>query len=157
MDIHFTTMHQNRLIFLKMLNKIPINMLVAIPEGFRNNIWWNISHVIATQQILMYRWSGLASKVNEDWVDTYKKGTFPEGIPTESDKSDLGNLLVQTAEWAWDDYQSGLFKSYTEYTTSTKVTIASIDDAIAFNNFHEGYHLGATVSLQKVLGIFPYR
>lgn len=157
MKFHFSVLHQNRLLFNKMLNKLPLDLLATIPDGFRNNIWWNISHVVATQQILVYRWSDLPTRVDEQWVDSYMKGTLPDHIPTESDRSELSALLSQTVEWTKEDYEKSLFKSYQEYTTSTKVTISTVEEAIAFNNFHEGYHLGAVVSIQKVLGVFPYK
>ena len=156
MEFLFATLTQNRKIFHKILSRTPIEVLIDIPNGFRNNIWWNISHIVATQQILMYRWSGLPARVGEEWIDVYKKGTMPNTIPSKHQVSELSDLLIQTVTWAQEDYKEGLFKTYTKYTTSTKVTISSVEDAMAFNNFHEGYHLGSVVSLQKVLGVFPY-
>ena len=50
-----------------------------------------------------------------------------------------------------EDYAKGLFKDYTEYTTSANVTLSSVDDAIIFNVYHEGLHLGAILSLLKVV------
>ena len=53
--------------------------------------------------------------------------------------------------WMQEDYGKGLFKGYTEYTTSANVTLSSVDDAIIFNVYHEGLHLGAILSLMKLV------
>lgn len=112
-----------------------------------------MAHIVATQQILVYRWSGLPTLIDEAWVDRYKKGTAPEGGPSEEDIDTLKDSLLFTAIQAEEDYFKGLFKKYQEYTTSTKVTLSSVEDAINFNNFHEGLHLGVILSQLKVLGI----
>ena len=129
MEFNFSVLRQNRRLFSKMLNSMPLDLLATIPKGFRNNVWWNISHVVATQQILMYRLSGIPTRVDERWVDTYMKGTLPQKTPTEGDRSDLSSLLSQTVDWAIEDYQKNVFQSFQEYTTSTKVTIGSVEGA----------------------------
>ncbi len=148
---------QNRKLFRRLLKDTPKEFLFTIPDGFRNNIWWNIAHVLATQQILVYRWSGLASRIDEDWIDSYKKGTMPAQEAGTENVDWLADVLITSIDEIREDYHRGLFLDYQEYTTSTKTTLSTVEDAIAFNIFHEGYHLGAVVSLQKVLGIFPYR
>ncbi len=128
-------------------------MLMTIPEGYRNNLWWNIAHIVATQQILLYRFSSLPTRMEEEWVDLYKKGTKPGSEIETLDVDHLCEILINTANWAEEDYNKGLFRDYQEYTTSTKVTLSSAEDAINFNNYHEGIHLGVVLSQLKSLGI----
>lgn len=142
---------QNRKLLYKILNDTPKEKLLEIPDGFRNNIWWNIAHVVATQQILVYKFSGLQMRIPEELVDKFKKGTVPDGTATDEEIKEIAAFLLSTVEWMEDDYGSGLFKDFNEYTTSLKVTLRNIDDALTFNLFHEGLHLGAVLSLQKAL------
>lgn len=153
MDKQFDITNQNRKLLRSLLKYIPENLLFEIPPGFRNSIWWNLAHIIATQQILLYRFSGLTARVDENWINTYMKGTLPTGIPKKKEIEFLKNGLVETAIWAAQDYDKGIFEGYEEYTTSTKVTLSSVEDAIHFNNYHEGLHLGVILSQIKVLGI----
>ncbi|WP_370628048.1 DinB family protein [Cellulophaga sp. HaHa_2_1] len=52
MEKLFNITLQNRKILYKFLKDTPREQLLKIPEGFRNNIWWNIAHVVVTQQVL---------------------------------------------------------------------------------------------------------
>ena len=81
------------------------------------------------------------------------KGTVPGTSPNEQDVEQLCETLLITANQAEEDYKNGLFREYQEYTTSTKVTLSSVEDAINFNNYHEGIHLGVVLSQLKSLGI----
>ena len=124
---------------------------MKIPEGFRNNIWWNIAHVVVTQQLLAYKLSGLQMRIPEALVEKFKKGTVPDGTATDEEIKEIGAFLISTIEWLEEDYENGLFESYNSYTTSVNVTLKNIDDALAFNLFHEGLHRGAILALQKLV------
>lgn len=142
---------QNRKNLYDVLTQTPKSDLLKIPEGFRNNIWWNIAHVVVTQQILVYKLSGLQMRVPEALVDKFKKGTVPDGTATDEEIKIIADFLISTIEWTKADYEAGLFKNFNEYTTSAKVTLRNVQDAADFNLFHEGIHLGSIFALKKML------
>ncbi|HET8735463.1 MAG TPA: DinB family protein [Pricia sp.] len=152
MEKKFDTILQNRKLLYKILDTTPRRQLLEIPTGFRNNIWWNIAHVVVTQQLLVYKFSGLQIRVPDEFVEKFKKGTAPDGTASDTEIKTIADFLLSTAEWAKEDYENGLFREYNEYTTSLNVTLKSVEDAITFNVFHEGLHLGAILALQKVVG-----
>jgi hypothetical protein len=76
---------------------------------------------------------------------------LPDTNPTDEEIDHIAAFLLSTAEWAQEDYENGVFKEYNEYKTSTKVTLRNIEDALAFNLYHEGLHLGVILSLEKIL------
>jgi len=125
--------------------------LLKIPEGFRNNIWWNIAHVMVTEQRLVYKMSGLPMNVSDELVNKFRKGTAPDGNATDQEIQKVKDLLIATVENTNTDYDKGIFKNFNEYTTSANVTLRNVEDALAFNLFHEGLHLGTILSLQKLL------
>jgi len=49
------------------------------------------------------------------------------------------------------DHAAGKFKSFQPYKTSAGVPLNDVEDAIAFNHFHEGIHLGYILALRKVI------
>ncbi|WP_394748325.1 DinB family protein [Spongiimicrobium salis] len=142
---------KNRKILYKFLTETPREVLLKIPDGYRNNIWWNIAHVVVTQQLLVYQKSNLPMRVESELVDKFKKGSIPDGTATEEEIDKIKGYLFATAEWIQEDYEKGIFKEFEAYTTTPKVVLNSAEDAIAFNVFHEGIHLGVILSLMKVL------
>ena len=147
----FDTTLQNRKLLYKILDNTPKEQLLKIPEGYRNSIWWNVAHVVVTQQILVYKFSGLQMRVSDEYVDKFKKGTVPDGTATDEEIKEISAFLLSTATWVEEDYENGLFIDFNPYTTSLNVTLENVEDAMAFNVFHEGLHLGAILALQKMV------
>ena len=134
---------------LTYLENVTPEKLAQIPAGFHNSIWWNIAHCIATQQILCYRLSGVKPVVSDDFIDTYKKGTYPDGhIPTAAEIEELQQLLIRTVDLLETDYQKGIFKQYNHYVTGIEYELNTIEEAIYFNISHEGVHLGSVLALK---------
>lgn len=142
---------KNRKILYTILKETPKETLLRIPQGYRNNIWWNIAHVVVTQQILVYKMSMLPMQISDELVNRFRKGTLPDGSATDEEIAEVKGLLFTTIERCQQDYENGMFKEFTEYTTTPGVILKNVDDSIAFNLFHEGLHLGVIISLQKAL------
>jgi len=136
MDFTFDIALKTRILFYKTLENLTLDQLNTKPKGFNNTIFWNIKHVVITQQLLIYRLSELPVLVTETEIETYKKGTKSESKATIEDIELLKYQLFSTLEKTKEDYQKGLFKKYTEYTVSTKSILTSINEALAFNNSH---------------------
>ncbi|WP_459210417.1 DinB family protein [Aquimarina rhabdastrellae] len=141
----------NRKLMEKILDGHTLEQLNKVPDGFRNNLIWNIAHVVITQQLLVYKLSGLPMKVSEALVEKYKKGTQTQGDVTQGDVAEIKASLFSTLDMLEKDIEDKIFTSYQEYPTSTGFVLTSLSDAIAFNNFHEGIHLGYILALKKAL------
>lgn len=142
---------QNRKLLYKFLKETPREQLLQIPQGYRNNIWWNIAHVVVTQQLLVYKLGGQEMRVDSALVEKFKKGTVPDGTATDAEIDQVTDLLFDTMVWVREDYGNGIFKAYNEYTTSVNITLRNVEDAIQFNLYHEGLHLGAILALIKAV------
>ena len=151
MNFALGIIEKNRKILYKFLNEDSLENLNTIPKGFNNNIFWNIAHVVVTQELLVYNLSGLPMMVNDDLVTKYKKGTRPEALVTQEEVDEIKGLLFSTFNRLVEDYNNGKFENYTPYTTSTNTTIGNAEEAIAFNLFHEGIHLGYILALKRVI------
>ncbi|NJB81477.1 DinB family protein [Wenyingzhuangia aestuarii] len=143
---------KGRALMLKLIGDYSLEQINKIPEGFSNNIGWNVAHLVVTQQLLCYKFSGLKVAVSEEMIERYKKGTAPNGyVIAQEEWALIKDLFVQLPVQLEKDYNNKLFASYSEYTTSVNVTLDSIEKAIDFNNFHEGIHLGVLLALRKLV------
>lgn len=151
MDWAFEQGLKNRAILKLIIDDSSLDELNKIPQGFTNNIIWNIAHTVVTQQLLVYNLSGLPMITSNEMVKMFRKGTKPERNLTLEEVDEIKGLLFSTIEKTKEDYHNKIFKTYQEYTVSTKSTLTNVDEAIGFNSFHEGIHLGYILFLKKSL------
>lgn len=142
---------KNRILLKGFLDSFTLEQLNKVPVGFKNSIIWNIAHTIATQQILIYRLSNLEMQLPQAFIDRFKKGTKHEVDLTKDEVDYIKRILFSTLDQTELDYNNGRFKTYQDYTVSTGSTLTNVDQAFAFNNFHEGIHLGYILALKKAL------
>lgn len=142
---------KNRKLLETFIDKFSLEQLNKVPEGFSNNIIWNIAHCIVTQQLLVYKLSGLEGVLTDDMIAEFRKGTKTERNLSQTEVNDIKALLYLPLDKTEEDYGNGVFKTYNEYTVSTGSTLSKVEDALAFNNFHEGIHLGYILALKKAL------
>ncbi len=147
----FETQKTIREILLKILENHSLEKLNKVPQGFNNNIIWNVAHCIAAQQTLVYKLSGLPTMVSEDFILKYRKGTKPEGDVSQEEVDEVKTFLLSTYQKTQNDFTSGLFVDYNEYTTSMGFTLRNVQDALDFNNYHEGIHTGIVMTLIKLV------
>ena len=89
--------------------------------------------------------------VDPELVKTYRKDTKTVREATPDELTLVKSLLFSTIEKTKTDYENGVFKNYTPYTTSINETLNTIDEAISFNAFHEGIHLGYILAMKNSL------
>lgn len=141
----------NRKLYHRLLNSFNLEQLNTIPKGFNNNIIWNIAHTVVTQQLLMYKLSGLKMHIPSEWVDLFSKGTKPERDITEEEVAAIDAALFSTYEHLITDLAQGVFKDFKPYTTSTKMTLKTIEMTQTFILFHDGLHIGSVLALSKLV------
>lgn len=149
MDWAFDITLKSRAVLKTFIESYTLEALNKIPIGFNNNIIWNIAHTIAVQQALVYKLSGLPTLISQEMLTKFAKGTSPEQDLTQVEVDEIKNLLFTTIERTREDYGNDVFQNYHEYTLTTKNTLTNVKEAIEFNNFHEGIHLGYILALKK--------
>ncbi|MCL9805956.1 DinB family protein [Flavobacterium amniphilum] len=141
----------SRNVLLKFLENHTLEQLNKVPDGFSNNLIWNIGHIVVVQQMLVYRLSGLPMMVSDAMVAKYMKGTKPEADVTLEEVEEIKSLLFATLEQSKKDFADDIFKTYNEFTTSAGYTVTSVKDAMEFNNYHEGMHTGIMMQIKKFI------
>jgi len=134
-----------------LLKNYTLQQLNAVPEGFSNNLIWNIGHIIVVQQLLVYKLSGLPTMLSDEMIAKYQRGTRPEGFVDQKEVHELHELLFKTIDQTMVDFENDLFKNYHLFTNSLGFTIKSAQEAVAFNYYHEAIHFGIMMSIRKFI------
>jgi len=151
MQYHLDALKTTRKNILKVVDGFTTKQLNKIPEGFSNNLAWHLGHVLITQQLLVYKFSGLAPKVSDEWIAKYKKGSKPEAFISQEEINSIKEQLASSPTQVEKDFAEGIFQSFKTYPTSYGMTLNSTEDAIIFNNMHEAMHLGNMISMKKLV------
>jgi hypothetical protein len=135
---------QNRKNILSLIGELTLEEVNTIPFGFNNNIIWNAGHLLLSQQFLLYHLSDLPMMdFTKEYIPKFGVGTIPDGNASQSEFDFLINALVTSNKKVIEDYNKGIFKTYSPYTSEYfGVTIQNIEEAIHFNTYHEGFHFG---------------
>lgn len=151
MLLPFEAIIVNRRIFLSMLENYSLEQLNFIPKGYSNNIFWNIAHSVASMQLLVYSLSNSNWRIPKEIVKGYRNGTRPDRLYTQEEVDAVKSVLVSSAEQCEKDYNDGYFGDYKGFSTATGFDMNSIEDAINFNLYHEGLHMGYILAIKRFL------
>ena len=149
MDTSFRFWKMSREQFLGFFDKYTLEQLNKIPSGFSNNLIWNIGHVIVVQQALIYKSSGLEGHISDELFNLYMPGTKPTGNTSQEEVDNLKKLLMSLIEKTEADIENGKFVTFNEKMIGVGFYLSSFEDALEFNNYHEGLHLGYMTNIRK--------
>ena len=140
---------QERALIARLIDGLTAEQLCEVPDGYGNNILWNLGHLVVAQQLLVYGLSDLDMYVDDALVDAFRGGTSPADWESKPDIDLIKRLLTELPERFEEDLRAGRFGSYRGYTTSTGLVLQTFEEGVAFNDFHEGVHTGVIMALKK--------
>lgn len=149
METEFKSTQVSREVYSRFFEDYSLEQLNKVPQGFSNNLIWNIGHIIVSQQMLVYSATGNTPLVGQELINKYMRGTRPEADVTREEADMIKSLLFNPITKTEEDYRHGLFANYTPRKTQLGFDLQTVEDAITFNNYHEGVHLGIMMSIRK--------
>jgi hypothetical protein len=151
MEATFRIWQTSRGLYQNFLDNYSLDQLNTIPPGMSNNLIWNIGHVIVSQQKLVYALSGLPMHIPDSLFEKYQNGSRPDGKTTQAEVDEIKKLLSEMVEKTIFDFEAGVFKEFHPYQTKTGFHLGTWKEAMEFNNYHEGIHLGIMLQIKKFL------
>lgn len=142
---------RSREIITGILQNYSEEQLVKTPNGFNNSLLWNIGHILTVNQKLIYKATRTPIVIPDNIFSQYDTGTFPNAEQDLENLLLIKQLLPHTFEKSISDYQSSTLGTFNELTTGTGFHLASIEEAFAFNNYHEALHIGLMLNLKKFI------
>src|SRR4051812_28503250 len=142
---------KTRSFLLEQVKELGSEELNHMFTGFNNNIIWNLGHMIAAQQGICYKRSGLPTLISDDFWERYRTGSKPDRPVDEEEIARIKQMLFSTLDQFEIDYNNKIFSSYTSWTTRYGVELASLDDGMELLQYHEGLHSGIVMTLKKLM------
>ena len=136
---------------LGLVQSLSNEQLNRVPEGFNNNIIWNIGHLLATQQGICYARAGEPMNIEPSFWERFKPGSKPEGPLSDEEIAWIKDEFIRLIDQFNSDITNGKFQNYTAWTTRMGGEIDHIQTAIDFVYFHEGLHFGYVMALKKLV------
>ena len=142
-----------RKFILSICEPLTEEQLNTTPNGFNNNIIWNLGHLIAAQQGICYIRSGLNPVVDESITEYFKSGSKPNKIFNNNEIESIKKTFTASLEQLKNDIEKNLFVNYEPLQTRYGVTISNITEAIQFLPFHEGLHAGTINAMKRLVAL----
>ena len=139
----------SRKLYLELFDKYTLDQMNVVPDKVNNNIIWNIGHIIASQQSLVYKLSNLPMHISDDFFDRYKPGSRPTESVSRIEADEIKSFLTSMIEKTETDLANGRFVSFTERNTLTGFHLGNLRDALVFCIYHEGLHMGGVRSIGR--------
>lgn len=140
---------------LKLLDGVTEEMADQIPEGFRNNIRWNLGHIYLVLERFAFQFLNLPQELPTGFKERFERGSSPldtpDSVPVPT-LEELKNLLHEQPI----RIQAALTNRLQEqiappYTTSSGMTLERPEQFLSFGLYHEGMHLSTIKVYKKLL------
>lgn len=136
-----------------MVKGLSVEQLNEIPEGYSNNIIWNVAHLVVTQKLLIYGLSGNELNLDDDFLALYRKGGKPNGEVGEEECKSIIMLFDYLYSELEQDLEKLDFGNFKAYPTSYNFEISNLEEAVTFNNLHFGLHFAFILKLKKSIAM----
>src|ERR671912_247794 len=156
MDHRIEKIKKFREFLLKQLEGLTTKQLNNIPKGYNNNIIWNLAHLISANQSLCYLRSGQPARVDQKYILPFFTNTKPVDYIHAHEVTTIKLLFLRTIDVLAEDYENKIFENYTPSENILRIygfELKTIDDALDFLLFHEGFHSGYITSLIRLVAV----
>lgn len=151
-----TLMKSFRVGTLQVVDQLKKNGLLdrvdVIPEGFNNNIRWNLGHVAVTFEHFVYSAAGKKPLLSKEYFDSFKNGTSPADWTDETPSlDDIVSVLKQQVDQVKEKYSGKLFDPLEEPFKFLGMEFKTLASLIAFAYYHEGLHTGTIKEMSRLI------
>lgn len=147
-EVLFTQLGTYREETLRLVEGVSEEEAEIIPEGFHNNIRWNLGHIYLDQ----YLWiESFVQEISDNTIklnEWFGFGTSPTNFTEETPNlSELKELLQGQPEQIKEKYGHRLEEEF----PPTEMGMYTIEQVLMRTVFHEGLHIGAIQYLKRFI------
>src|ERR1700730_9449737 len=146
------TVNITRLMTISKVESISEELFDVQPPQFNNTIRWNLGHIIAVMDSLMFKRIDNTSKLPEGFVDLFKSGTKPSDWTTiQPTKDELVSLLKKQLNDLNETFANRTDEALANPFQIRDFKFETVGDVIGFAIIHEGQHSTIVSDLVKII------
>ncbi|RTR33860.1 DinB family protein [Robertmurraya yapensis] len=120
----------------------------SIPNGFNNNIRWNLGHVYLDQYLWIQAVTKEKASVPAGFQSWFGYGTSPADFTEETPSLEE---LIQILQKQPEDIREAYGERLEEELAPTEMGMHTIEQVLIRTIFHEGMHLQVILDIKKCL------
>ncbi|MEQ2465268.1 DinB family protein [Niallia sp. Sow4_A1] len=147
-EVLFKQLETYRKELLGTVEKVTDEQAEIIPDGFNNNIRWNLGHLYLDQFLWIEALTKVASPTSKQFNQWFGFGTTPANFVEETPSfKELKELLKAQPQEILEKYRNELEKEY----PPIDMGMHTIEQVLIRTIFHEGMHLQAINDLKRFI------
>jgi len=152
-QIVFQQLEFVRKVTIQAVTGISEETLDRIPEGFNNNVRWNLGHIYLVQEKFAFHFAGEPMQLPENFDRLFGRGTKPADWNEEPPTLELLlEMLAAQPARILESLHDRLDEQVEPYTTGSGLTLSTIGEFINFTLYHEGMHFNSIKLLKRFAG-----
>ena len=122
-----------------------------IPEGFNNNILWNLGHVYLSLERFALHFAGEPVQIPESFATFFGGGTKPvDWVGEPPALAEVLELLKEQPNRIREKLQNRLNETVAQPITIRNVKLSTVGELLSFSLFPEGMHVQNLKILRRV-------
>ena len=123
----------------------------SIPEGFNNNILWNLGHVYLVQEKFAFGFIPEPMNIPDNFEDLFGRGSKPSEWKVQPPSlAELLKLLEDQTGRIKGSLENRLAEAVPNpFIMPSGLTLKAIGEFLAFSMYHEGMHVQTIKMLNK--------
>ncbi|WP_423410570.1 DinB family protein [Heyndrickxia sp. MSNUG] len=147
-EVLFTQLESFRNYILGVVEQVTAEEADLIPQGFNNNIRWNLGHIYLDQYLWIQALTKEKAPVAEQFKEWFGYGSSPANFTSETPSfEELRNLLKEQPAKIKEEYGNRLEEEF----PPTEMGMHTIEQVLTRTIFHEGMHLQTILDIKKLL------
>ncbi|GAB3788865.1 DinB family protein [Spirosoma horti] len=146
MDQYLNELEEKRNSLIEKTKNLSLEHYNFIPPGFNNNIIWNLGHMLAVSESILYKNSNFLPPAHAFDITRFKRGTKPEQSYTAEEITSIRQALLDTVTYFKKQAAAELTVAEAQVDGSSNVINGAV---LQFLLFHENLHYRTIGNLLK--------
>lgn len=156
-DFLFQQLKFVRNVTLNIVQDVSESQADAIPEGFNNNIRWNLGHIYLVQEQFSFYFAQEPMKLPNGFKELFGMGSKPADWNVQPPTlPELLHMLKEQPDRIQEKLSNRLDEAVANPFTLRSLTLKTIREFLNFNLYHEGGHAQTIKTLKKLNEIKGY-